>query len=62
LLTINIAGIPGACADNNRIGQGLGGAKVWVRADDLSTFSANYLKPQSLIPVCSQTEYHYWTN
>jgi uncharacterized repeat protein (TIGR02543 family) len=62
LLTVNVGGVMGACADNERAGTGGGVSKVWVNSTDLGTFSGNYNKPQSLVPVCVQTNYHYWTN
>lgn len=62
LLTVVSGGFPGICADNDRAGTGLGGNKVWVNATDLGIFALYYNKTELNVPICVQTNYHYWTN
>jgi hypothetical protein len=48
----------GICADFDRIKSG----PFRVAIPDLTTFKAYFSKPVASVPVCSQTNYHYWTN
>jgi hypothetical protein len=51
----------GICADNNRLATGLGVNRQWVNSADLTVLSGYFNKIESGVPICVQTNYHYWT-
>ncbi|NLW82886.1 MAG: hypothetical protein GXY41_00535 [Phycisphaerae bacterium] len=61
LLVSSFGGFPGVCADFNRGSTGLGANRTWVTVADLNVLAQYFNKVVAEVPVCEQTQYHYWT-
>lgn len=58
-----LAAVPnGICADFNRLATGLGVNRAWVNGADLTILANYFNKTEANVPICDQTNYHYWTN